>query len=500
MTEAVDVAVADARDPLILAVDVGSSSARAIAYDASGRIVRGWEGHRPYEMETRPGGGVETDADTLVRLTAECIDEVMAKVRGAGGVISRVACDTFWHSLIGVDGAGKASTPVYTWADTRSADAARALQRRLDGDAVRRRTGAALHASYWPAKLEWLRGAQPDLYGKVARWMSIGEYLFLQIFGETAVTVSMASGTGLLDGRTCEWDDELLHALNLETGTLSRLVDLGDAVTGPRKEYASRWPELARVPWYPALGDGACNNVGTAGLGPDKVVVMVGTSGAIRITRESEWIETPKGLWTYRIDRRRIVQGGALSSGGNVFAWLTETLRLPSTDEVEQQVAAMQPDAHGLTVLPFLAGERSPHWNGDARGAVTGISLHTTPADQMRAWLEAVAYCFAGVFSLLEPQLPASRCIIGSGSGLIHSPAWMQIMSDAIEETLTASSVPEATSRGAALLVLESAGIIPDLRRVPVPLGKQFAPNPAYSAVYRAAMERQDGLYRRLLG
>lgn len=489
-----------AADPLVLAIDAGTSSVRALVYDARGREVTGREVHRPYTVATTPDGGVTADPDYLLGLIGSCLDEIVAEVVQAKKTIAAVACDTFWHSLIGLDSGGKPLTPVLTWADTRAAEAAVELHSRLDEAAIHRRTGCVLHASYWPAKLVWLEQCDPQLMRNVTHWVSFGEYLYLHLFGERHVSLSMASGTGLFDQNLCTWDDEMLAVLPVRRDQLSPLADFADALHGLHPPFARRWPALARVPWYLPVGDGACSNLGSGGCGDEWAVLMVGTSGAIRVVREAGHIDIPRGLWAYRVDRRRFVEGGALSAGGNVFAWLTRTLHLPDLFAVEQQISRMLPDAHGLTVLPFLAGERSPEWNPSVRAAFVGASLDTTTTDIVQASLEGVSYRFGLVYDILKQAIPTLRGIIGSGAGLIHSPPWMQIMTDVLGEPITASDVSEATSRGAALLALEALGAIPDLFALPAPLGKRFEPSPDRTAIYRAAMERQERIYRRLIG
>jgi gluconokinase len=490
---------AGARDPLVLAIDIGTSSARALIYDGQGREVSSWGAHRPYAVQTTPDGGVFIDPDRLLDVAAECIDAVMKALPGDRRPAA-VAADTFWHSLMGTDESGRPVTPVYTWADTRSSEQAKRLRERLDERSVQARTGCALHSSYWPAKLAWLQKTQPDLVARVSHWMSFGEYLYFRLFGDLKVSLSMASGTGIFVQNTCQWDEELLGVLDLSQHRLSPITDFTDTTQGLVRPFADRWPSLQNVPWYLPLGDGACNNIGSGGCCPDWLVVMIGTSGAIRVVREADSVQTPPGLWTYRVDRRRFVQGGALSDGGNVFAWLTHVLRLPDLPDLEESLAGMQPDGHGLTVLPFLAGERSPDWNPDARSVFAGMTLATRPMDMVRASLEAVAYRFGLVYDVLKPFVPPPTGIIGSGAGLIHSPAWLQIMTDVLGEPLSVSAVPEASSRGAALLVLEDLGAIRDLSDAPTPLAGVHHPDPQRTEIYRVAMERQQHLYRSLMG
>jgi gluconokinase len=321
----------------------------------------------------------------------------------------------------------------------------------------------------------------------------------LKLFGRGAVSISMASGTGLFDQNECHWDHELLAVLDLSPEMLLPLHDFSSAMAGLERSYAARWPALAEIPWYLPLGDGACNNIGSGGTSHEWVVVMIGTSGALRVVRAADRVDIPRGLWTYRVDRRRFVQGGAFSNGGNLFAWLEQTFQLDALPRLEQELAAMEPDSHRLAVLPFLAGERSPDWDPNLRAALVGMGLHTTGLNVARASMEAVALRFGLVYEILREIMPKPRGIIGSGTALINSPAWLQIMADVLADPLKVSAVAEATSRGAALLGLEALGVVGDAADLPVPLGAEYAPITAHTETYRAAMRRQERLRDALL-
>jgi len=199
----------------------------------------------------------------------------------------------------------------------------------------------------------------------------------------------------------------------------------------------------------------------------------------------------PSGLWRYRVDRGRAIVGGATSEGGNVYAWCRQVLRLGPDDEVEAALAALPPDGHGLTVLPHLAGERSPGWRGGRRGAISGLRLDTTSVDIVRAALEAVALRLAMVYGLLAPCASADHAVVASGGALSRSRAWTQIIADALGRPVAWSAEPEATSRGAALLALEALGLLPDLAAARQPLGETFTPDRARHARFRDALERQ---------
>jgi gluconokinase len=262
-----------------------------------------------------------------------------------------------------------------------------------------------------------------------------------------------------------------------------------------------RWPKLKGVPWLPALGDGACSNIGAGCTSPERVAVMIGTSGAERVVWAPDGPFTiPWGVWCYRVDERRLVLGGALNDGGSLLNWLHTSLRLPPLRASDAAVAALPPDAHGLTVLPFWGGERSPGWSDDARGAIVGLGLHTRPVEILRAGMEAVALRFGEIDRILQQALDCGQEVVGTGGALLHSPAWLQMLADVLDRPVLASSELQASSRGASLLALETLHLLGQPLERGRPSGpRQFQPEPAHTAIYRAAAERQRRLYDALV-
>ncbi|CAN5903613.1 gluconokinase [soil metagenome] len=488
----------------VLALDIGTSSVRAVFYDREGRAVPPVPILQlPCRWEATPDGGMAASPAELLALTLRVIDAALDRARDAGARVAAVATAAFWHSLLALGRDGTPLTPVFGWGDTRAAGAADRLRERLDESAVHRRTGCFFHPSYPAAKLLWLQETAPDLFRGAAAWMGFGEYLALRLFGEARCSLSMASGMGLLDLRRLRWDVEMLDALHLPAEALPPLADTDAPHRGLLPEYARRWPELAEVPWLPALGDGACANVGSGAIGRDRFALTVGTSAAMRAlwdtAEDAEEVAVPADLWCYRLDRRRLVAGRALSNGGNIVAALAGGLRLPPVAEWDDVLAAMEPDAHGLTVLPFLLGERSPQWRLETQAALVGAAQSTTPVEVARACLEAVAYRIGRVYSALEGLFGPPAEILAGGGALHASPLWTQIIADVLGRPLTLASEEETTSRGAALMALEQLGLLTALQEAPRAGGREFFPDPARHDRYRAARERQRELETLLL-
>ncbi len=349
----------------MVTLDVGSSSARTLLFSADGKQVENFGSQVQYRAHTTGDGGWEIDPNELTGIAARALTGICEQMRAKGVKPAAVAVDTFWHSLVGIDADGNPSTAVLHPFDTRSAQAAKQLAQRIDNRTQHKRTGCVIHPSYPPAKLLWLCETQPDAFRRTKHWMSAGEFLFLKFFGKASASTSMLSATGLWNQNANDYDAEMLgRPYPLSRSQLAAVDDLDKPARGD-----CQWPELRGIPWFPALGDGACDNIGSGCTTRDRFALMVGTSGAMRAVVEADRIEIPGGLFCYRVDPKRFVLGGALSNGGAVFAWMKRTLRLPdgpgdSNNAIERsQLAGIAAGAAWLlTILPLFAGERSTGW------------------------------------------------------------------------------------------------------------------------------------------
>lgn len=425
----------------VLALDVGTSSARTRVYDEHGEPVPGAGAQERYTSTRGHSGRLgEFDADELLAVAEDTIERAR---REAGGDVDAVAISCFWHSLVPVDRDDRPLGPVLTWRHLETT-----AELPLDPEAVHARTGCPLHPSFWPLKIAGLQ----------ARGVRAARYLsFSDLLTGGVTSVSMASATGLLglDGR---WDAELMDALELDE---EQLPELGDELV---------------------LGDGAAANLGSDALGPRRAALSIGTSGALRTIHEPS---APRpGLFLYRLDAERVCEGGSISDGGNLLDWLRRLV-----GEVPTAGLAGEPPSR-LDFLPLLGGERSPGWDADRRGAVTGLSFETTPRELVHAALEGVAYRLAEIVE----RMPEVEQIVGSGGALRRHPDWAQILADVLERPVTLSAVDEASARGAAIFALERLGLNP----FPAPLGPIFEPRPERAEAHRAARERQRRLYETL--
>jgi gluconokinase len=437
----------------VLALDLGTSSVRALLFGGDGEPVPDALARRPTHLAIDDDGRAELDPDEVVATVGDCIDELSGQ--GHLRQVTDVAMSCAWHSVIAVDAARQPLTGALTWADTRAAGLVAQLRERTDPARLQAATGAVPHTTYWTVKIPWLaRTVRPAPSG----YLGLAEYVTGALLGDPRASVSQASGTGLLDLASMRWLDEALELAGVDEGALPEL--LGPGWIGQLDgKAARRWPALEGAAWHQAVGDGAASNLGAGCVTPDRAAINLGTSAAVRVVHQDSTPLT-RELWRYRVDRRRLVTGAAFSGGGNLYAWARSTLNLPSDHEVEAALAKIPPGAHGVLVLPYHAGSRAPLDLAAGSGVVAGLSVATTAVEIVAATLEAISFQLAGGVEALERALrapPGSIEVVASGGAIVRSRWWQQTLANVLARPVRVVDEPEASARGAALLALDLA-------------------------------------------
>lgn len=479
-----DVDLASALDPLVVALDVGSTATRGGVHDASGRRVHGLQHKVPHAFTVAPDGTSVIDPDQVTAEIEQVLNAVTADPR-LGTRIAGVAMDTFAASLVAVDASGRALTPCLTYADSRSAGAVADLRGELDEHAVQQRTGTRIHTSYHAPRFRWLAGADPRVFGTATGWWSLGEYVLNRLVGTPLAGTSTMAWTGLLDRRTGVLDAELLAAAGVDAAQLAPPRDPDDPAPAVAP---ARWPALAQAVWFPVVPDGFASNVGAGATDATVMAASTATSGALRVLVDGPAEPLPFGLWNYRVDARRTLLGGAINDVGRAFSWAQATLRLsPSLD-----LTAPPTEAAPL-VLPYLTGERAPGWAGGARAVLGGVSAATDGDAVFRGIVEGVAITYARVAGELHPAAPQVVEVAASGGVSSAQPEWLQVLADVLGRPVTHVTRRRATQRGTALLALDV--LATDVPRAARTTGATYEPVPAHAAYYAERRARFGELY-----
>lgn len=478
--------------PYVLAVDVGSTGTRSGIYDAAGRPVRGLKAKVMHAFTTHVNGESTIDPDGIVAEVRKVIDLVVSR---ATEPIAGVALDTFASSLVGVDAAGDAITPCYTYADSRSAPQVSYLKSILDENETQQRTGTRQHTGYLPARFLWLQQTDPQTFGRVRRWLSLGEYVWLKLIGTTAAGTSTAAWTGMLNRHDGIWDAALCDFVGVDPDQLSPIAHPSQPLI-PRLDVCATWPLLADAVWFAPISDGHSQTIGLGAHGHGQMVLSAATSGALRVVVDEFPGDLPRGLWCNRIDESRSLLGGALNDVGRAMRWLESTLLLPPREQAQRMLLA-DPLPGLPVVLPWFSGERSTGWVGDARAVFSRVSAATTPWDLYRGTMEGVAMSYARMLRELVTVVGRPSEILGTGRVALEMPGLLQIIADVTESPVTLVGLKRSTLHGTALTAL---GVLaPDAERAPIERGHTYLPDPSRTGYYHRRMERFTVLYDKLV-
>ncbi len=482
--------------PLILAIDLGTSSVRTALFDHHLRRVPGSMAQRSYAVTHGEDGAAEFDVATLETHLHLCLNQTVP--RAGQRPVQAIGTSCFWHSLIGVDARGKALTPVYTWADSRCREDAAHLREEMPEEPYHLRTGCMLRASYWPAKLRWLARTRRSLFRRVARWQSPSDWLQNRFCeqGADVTAHGMATGTGLYDPNTLAWDREVVDLCQLRE---EQLPTIGTDSLVLRADFQRRYPALRGAHWWPAIGDGAASNLGSGATQPGRAAINVGTSAAFRLMQSGPQARGPFGLFCYRVDPKRYLVGGAVSNAGNLRAWCQRELRLPGGPTALDRAMAARPEPlRSLVVLPFWSSERAPTWCENLSGVVSGLTLNTTALDLLQATTEAVYQRLALIADLglggKETVAKPPVKIIVSG-GILKSDSLVQRLADVLGRPVHRSVEPEASLRGAAVYAVELEGMADSSTELPdTSFDRAIRPRRRIAALYAGERVRQQAL------
>ncbi|CAI5727107.1 unnamed protein product [Peronospora effusa] len=427
-----------------------------------------------------------------------------------------VGFSTFGMNVLGMNLEGKVVTPVYTYAERRLTTAkwAKELQQRLiirgELDQAHNRTGTVVHPAYAPATFLRLHEEEPSVVQQVVKWQSISGYLIgkwttVAQNGCLPISFSEASWMGLLDFRRSQWDSRLLELVGMDSSKMPPLADSSVPFVGLNATFSRRWPELKNVPFFLGVSDGAAANIGSKCINGSRIALTLGTSAALRVVLHAEAMKTakvPKGLWCYRIGKDHVLLGGALSDGGSVYKFFRESLRL-NDEDLTSQLERVAPTKHGLTILPFLSGERSPGWLENATCTISGINRWTTPIEVLRAGMESIAIRIGVLYSLLAFSADRNATVVASGTALTSSQIWRQMIADSLgKKLILEASAIETTSRGLAVLIGTYLGLHSLEESASFSEGTTHLeyshPDAAAHAMYLEARHEQESLYRKL--
>lgn len=489
---------------VIIGVDIGTTGCRLALFERDGTPAGGFSAE--YPLYTPQAAWAEQEPEAIYQAVARLLRDAAAQARARRSPLLGICFSSVWHSLVPVDAAGNALSRMLIWADARSQPYCEQLKREHDAGAIYARTGCPLHPMYYLPRLLWFREQRPDVFARTAKFISIKEYVLFRLTGTFIVDRSIASGSGIYNFRACEWDPELLVLAGISVDRLSPVA--------PTTATAALLPAAvatlgldAAVPLVLGAGDGALANIGSGAVRPGQITASIGTSGAVRAIVDAPRVDVRGRTWCYNLTDEYWVIGGAINNGGIAFRWARDKFAASEREvaaklgldayELLSRYAAQKPaGSDGLIMLPFLAGERAPYWNADARGVLFGLNLNHGKRHLIRATLEGIVYRMFSIFSALQ-EVAGAATDVRAGGSFIRSGLWLQIMADVFGTVISVPEAAEGTAFGAAILGLYALGIISDFRdpASAIVIRKRYCPDAENKRRYRQLYAIYERIY-----
>src|SRR5215217_4867375 len=465
----------------LIGLDVGTTAVKAIAVGDDGTVLARCE--VSYPLSTPRPGWAEQDPEHWWRATEQALERLGVDEPAAIGLSGQM------HGLVALDAADRPIRPAILWNDGRTAAECAEIERRVGLSNLIARSGNRALTGFTAPKLLWLRAHEPESYERIARVMLPKDYVRLKLCGEHAIDMADASGTLLLDVARRRWSEQVLDALELDAGWLPRLLESPE-VSGETAD---------GVPVAAGAGDQAAGALGVGVDRPGPLSIALGTSGVVfaalprfaadERARVHAFCHAVPGAWH--------AMGVMLSAGGSL-RWLRDAAA-PGTgfDELIAEAEPSSPGAEGLTFLPYLAGERTPHADPAARGSFTGLTLRHERGALVRAVLEGVAYGLRDSLDLLRELGVQAESARVSGGGA-RSDLWLRILASVLELPLERPAVEEGAAYGAALLGGVAGGVWADVQAAVaacVRVRGEVEPDAAWIAPYAEGRARFRALY-----
>ena len=412
----------------MIGVDIGTTSTKAVLYDEKGQFIM--KHNIGYPLHTPNVEVSEENPDELFDAVLMTIKYVMREANIDKKDLKLISFSAQMHSLIAMNASNERLTENLTWADNRAIKYAEEIKEKHDGDAIYRRTGTPIHPMSPLSKIFWMKHEQQEIYNQTAIFADIKTYIFYQLFEEYVIDQSMASSTGMMG-----IDED--------------------------------------PPIVVGASDGVLSNLGVNAFKKGEVAVTIGTSGAIRTVIDQPRTDYKGRIFCYVLTENHYVIGGPVNNGGVVLRWLRDEL-LASEVETAKRLGVdpydvltktanrVKPGADGLIFHPYLAGERAPLWNADARGSFFGLTLTHQKEHMIRAALEGVLYNLYTVYLALIEVMNETPSTIKATGGFAKSEVWRQMMADIFDTNLIVPESYESSCLGACVLGMKALGEIDD--------------------------------------
>jgi gluconokinase len=464
--------------PLYIGIDIGTTATKAVCFDRNGNVVR--QVSHDYPMyHPKPNWSVQNPKEIL-ETVLQCISEITDGIQP-----EFLSFSSAMQSIIAIDETGKPLTEAIVWADNRAVEIASELKNSEKGNQFYKNTGIPIHPFSPMTKIAWFREFEKGIFSKTFKFISIKEYVWHHLTHEYCADTSMASGTGLLNIHTLEWDKDVLSYLNIQEQQLSAICEVTHQCKGVSDDFL----------YIIGGGDGALANLGTGAMKENCMALTIGTSGAVRLPISKPFLDNLGRTQCYHLLGNQYLTLGAVNNGAIILQWLKETW-LQTNDSFEvlfEEAKQIPAGSEGLLFVPYLLGERAPIWDASAQGVILGMQITHTRAHLVRATLEGILYGLLHVTEILladEDKRKQTKVMTSGGFG--KSELWLQMVADIFQMQVETSQTVEGSAWGAVLIGMQSVGIE---NKSEHKAGKSYFPDLSLTEAYQNTFAKYKKVY-----
>jgi gluconokinase len=492
--------------PWFIGIDLGTGSCKSVVIDDKASVLGFGVGE--YSGTDAPDRWQEQDPRDLLRAAFASVRSAVAEASVRPEGCAGLSIGSALHSLLALDRHGDPLTGLITWTDGRALRQSQEVRDLPIARQIYEDTGCPVHGMYPFYKIMWLRDERPEVFRQAWRYVSGKEYVFFHLTGEYMVDYSLAAGSGLLNTHSLKWSPLCLELAGIREEHLSLLCPPLTVHRGLNPDPARLMGIPSNVPVVLGSSDAVNSSLGAGAVFPWQATCMIGTSGALRVMSPQPILDEKARSWCYAVDETHWLVGGAINNGGVALSWLKSCLnqafphcKALSFEDVLSLANRAKAGAGGVICLPFLAGERSPNWNLNARAMFFGMTLEHDASHLARALLEGIAFRFKNLYAVLTEIGVDVKQVIASG-GFTKSDLWLQVVTDALNRELIVPLWGETSALGAALWTMLAANRTDSLEKVVdfVNLGASCQPDPAGAQIYDRMYPLYVGLYRAVGG
>ena len=497
-------------ESLLLGIDVGTSSVKAVLIDENGKLHA--TGQAEYPLHHIRPAWVEQDPEDWWNGTCFVIKEALSKVPGGADRINGLAVSCQAPTLLALDRSGEPLRPAMIWMDRRAEAESLRLTELIGADNIHRITGNRPDAFYVAARLLWLKNNEPEVLKRTWKFVQVNGYINFRLTGQLTIDTSNAALLQLRDYQKEEWSETLCNICGVKTSQFPEVV-AAHFVQGKVTVQASEMTGLkVGTPVMAGTVDSASAALEVGVVEPGIAAEMTGTSTVVIIPNDKGLTEPALIAMPHALPGIHLLLGAMVASGG-CLRWFRDQFgqkevlvakegKSDAFDLLTEQAAGIRPGSDGVIFLPYMMGERSPLWHTNARGVFFGLSLATSKAAMIRSVLEGTAFALR---HNMEVALKAGAEVreVRSVGGCSRSDLWNQIKADVLGLPLLLPRVSVGSPFGAAIVAGMGTGLFPNIRKSlleMVQLERRFEPNPDNHGRYMKNYKIYRDIYDHLKG